>query len=63
MSVLWATGYKLNFSFIYASAMDEWSCHKHHLGVMEVSGTKVVALQRLTCHYFAIVGEVGLESK
>ncbi|WOH19810.1 NAD(P)/FAD-dependent oxidoreductase [Paenarthrobacter sp. GOM3] len=62
-SVLWATGYKLDFSFVDMPVVDEWGYPKHEGGVMEAAGLFVVGLPWLTRHYSAIVGGVGLDAR
>ncbi|WP_026542924.1 flavin-containing monooxygenase [Paenarthrobacter nicotinovorans] len=62
-SVIWASGYKLDFSFIDTPVMDEWGYPMHSRGVMEIPGLYVVGLPWLTRHYSAIVGGVGLDSE
>ncbi|GAA3275802.1 hypothetical protein AAU01_16180 [Paenarthrobacter aurescens] len=62
-TVLWATGYKLDFSLIDLPVVDEWGYPKHSGGVMEQAGLYVVGLPWLTRHYSAIVGGVGLDAE
>ncbi|MCP1412915.1 NAD(P)/FAD-dependent oxidoreductase [Paenarthrobacter sp. A20] len=62
-SVLWATGYKLDFSFADMPLVDEWGYPRHSRGVTEIPGLYVIGLPWLTRHYSAIVGGVGLDAK
>ena len=62
-SVLWATGYKLDFSFVDLPLVDEWGYPKHTRGATEIPGLYVVGLPWLTHHYSAIVGGVGLDAR
>ena len=62
-SVLWASGYKLDFRLVDPPLVDEWGYPKHTRGATEVPGMYVVGLPWLTRHYSAIVGGVGLDAK
>ncbi|MDR6986002.1 putative flavoprotein involved in K+ transport [Paenarthrobacter nitroguajacolicus] len=62
-SVLWASGYKLDFTVVDLPLVDEWGYPKHSRGVTEISGLFVVGLPWLTRHYSSIVGGVGLDSE
>ncbi|MCD4852408.1 NAD(P)/FAD-dependent oxidoreductase [Arthrobacter sp. AK01] len=62
-SVLWATGYKLDFRFADMPLVDEWGYPRHSRGVTEIPGLYVVGLPWLTRHYSAIVGGVGLDAE
>ncbi|MFI2565415.1 flavin-containing monooxygenase [Paenarthrobacter sp. NPDC018779] len=62
-SVLWATGYGLDLSFIDIPVLDEWGYPKHTGGATEQAGLYVVGLPWLTRHYSSILGGVGLDGK
>ncbi len=62
-SVIWGTGYKLDFSFAEMPLVDEWGYPKHTRGVTDIPGLYVVGLPWLTRHYSAIVGGVGLDAE
>ncbi|BCW62180.1 hypothetical protein StoSoilB22_11530 [Arthrobacter sp. StoSoilB22] len=62
-SVLWSTGFKLDFSFVDLPLVDEWGYPRHSRGVTETPGLYVVGLPWLTRHYSAIVGGVGLDAR
>lgn len=62
-SVLWASGYQLDFGFVDLPLVDEWGYPKHSRGVTEIPGLYVVGLPWLTRHYSSIVGGVGLDAE
>ncbi|KUM40229.1 NAD(P)/FAD-dependent oxidoreductase [Arthrobacter sp. EpRS71] len=62
-SVLWATGFKLDFGFVVHPLVDEWGYPRHSRGATEIPGLYVVGLPWLTRHYSAIVGGVGLDTR
>ncbi|MFC8041269.1 flavin-containing monooxygenase [Paenarthrobacter sp. NPDC057355] len=62
-SVLWASGYQLDFGFVDLPLVDEWGYPKHSRGVTEFPGLYVVGLPWLTRHYSSIVGGVGLDAE
>ena len=62
-SVLWATGYKLDLSFVDIPVLDPWSYPLHVRGVTECPGLYVVGLPWLTGHYSSIVGGVGVDAE
>ncbi|MFE4196432.1 flavin-containing monooxygenase [Paenarthrobacter sp. NPDC056912] len=62
-SVLWATGYGLDLSFIDVPVLDEWRYPRHTAGVTEQAGLYVVGLPWLTRHYSSILGGVGLDAE
>ncbi|WP_346347111.1 hypothetical protein [Arthrobacter sp. StoSoilA2] len=62
-SILWATGYKLDLSFIDIPVLDEWGYPKHTAGVTEQPGLYAVGLPWLTRHYSSILGGVGLAAE
>jgi putative flavoprotein involved in K+ transport len=59
-SVLWATGYQLDLSFVDIPVLDAWSYPRR---VTEQPGLYVVGLPWLTGHYSSIVGGVGVDAK
>ncbi|MBB6404202.1 NAD(P)/FAD-dependent oxidoreductase [Arthrobacter sp. AZCC_0090] len=62
-SVLWATGYKLDLSFVDIPVLDAWSYPRHVRGVTEQPGLYVVGLPWLTGHYSSILGGVGVDAE
>lgn len=62
-SVLWATGYQLDLSFVDIPVLDAWSYPRHVRGVTEQPGLFVVGLPWLTGHYSSIVGGVGVDAE
>ena len=62
-SVLWATGYRLDFSFVDIPVLDEWSYPRHVRGVTEQPGLYAVGLPWLTGHGSSIVAGVGRDAK
>lgn len=62
-SVLWATGYGLDLSFIDMTVLDDLGYPKHTAGVTEQAGLYAVGLPWLTRHYSSIVGGVGLDAQ
>ncbi|MFK0009274.1 flavin-containing monooxygenase [Paenarthrobacter sp. NPDC090520] len=62
-SVLWATGYGLDLSFIDIPVLDEWGYPRHAGGVTEHAGLYAVGLPWLTRHYSSILGGVGMDAK
>jgi putative flavoprotein involved in K+ transport len=58
-SVIWATGYALDFSFLDIPVLDEWNYPRHTSGVTEVPGLYAVGLPWLTRHASATLGVVG----
>ncbi|MFF1830538.1 flavin-containing monooxygenase [Paenarthrobacter sp. NPDC058040] len=61
-SVLWATGYGLDLSFIDMPVLDDLGYPKHTAGVTEQAGLYAVGLPWLTRHYSSILGGVGLDA-
>ncbi|WP_159698314.1 NAD(P)/FAD-dependent oxidoreductase [Arthrobacter sp. 18067] len=62
-SVIWASGYKLDFSLADMPFTDQWGYPRHDRGVTQIPGIYVVGLPWLTRHYSAIVGGVGLDAE
>ena len=62
-SVIWASGYKLDFQLVDMPLVDEWGYPRHDRGVAEIPGIYVVGLPWLTRHYSSIVGGVGLDAE
>jgi putative flavoprotein involved in K+ transport len=58
-SVIWATGYSLDFSFLDIPLLDEWNYPRHSQGVTEIPGLYAVGLPWLTRHASATLGLVG----
>lgn len=58
-SVIWATGYGLDFSFLDIPVLDEWNYPRHVRGVTDVTGLYAVGLPWLTRHLSATFGLVG----
>ncbi|HEU4668662.1 MAG TPA: NAD(P)/FAD-dependent oxidoreductase [Arthrobacter sp.] len=62
-SVIWATGYGLDFSFLDFPVLDEWNYPRHSRGVTEVPGLYAVGLPWLTRHASATLALVGDDAK
>lgn len=62
-SILWATGYRLDFSILDIPVLDEWNYPRHHRGVTEHPGLYAVGLPWLTGHGSSIVAGVGRDAK
>ena len=62
-SVLWATGYRLDFSILDIPVLDEWNYPRHHRGVTEHPGLYAVGLPWLTGHGSSIVAGVGRDAE
>jgi putative flavoprotein involved in K+ transport len=58
-SIIWATGYSLDFSFLDIPVLDEWNYPRHSQGVTEIPGLYAVGLPWLTRHASATLGLVG----
>jgi putative flavoprotein involved in K+ transport len=61
-SVIWATGYRLDNSFLDLPVLDEWSYPRHSRGITEVPGLYAVGLPWLTRHLSATLPGVGLDA-
>jgi putative flavoprotein involved in K+ transport len=62
-SVLWATGYGLDFGILDIPVLDEWNYPRHSRGVTEHPGLYAVGLPWLTGHSSAIVAGVGRDAE
>lgn len=62
-SVLWATGYKLDLSFVDIPVLDAWSYPRHFRGVTEHPGLFVVGLPWLTGQASSLVAGVGRDAE
>mgnify|MGYP003117726748 FL=1 len=62
-SVLWATGYRLDFSILDIPVLDEWNYPRHHRGVTKHPGLYAVGLPWLTGHGSSIVAGVGRDAE
>jgi putative flavoprotein involved in K+ transport len=62
-SVIWATGYRLDFSILDFPVLDEWNYPRHSRGVTEQPGLYAVGLPWLTGHGSSIVAGVGRDAK
>lgn len=58
-SVIWCTGYGLDFSFLDIPVLDAWNYPRHSRGVTEVAGLYAVGLPWLTKHLSATLSVVG----
>ena len=60
-SVIWATGYTMDFSFLDVDTpvLDQWNYPRHSGGVTDVPGLYAVGLPWLTRHASATLGLVG----
>lgn len=62
-SVIWATGYRLDFSILDIPVLDEWNYPRHSRGVTEHPGLYAVGLPWLTSHGSSIFAGVGRDAK
>ncbi|MBP1234570.1 putative flavoprotein involved in K+ transport [Arthrobacter sp. PvP102] len=62
-SVIWATGYRLDFGILDIPVLDEWNYPRHQRGVTEHPGLYAVGLPWLTGHGSSIVAGVGRDAK
>lgn len=62
-SVIWCTGYGLDFGFLDIPVLDEWNYPRHARGVTEVPGLYAVGLPWLTCHASSTVALVGADAE
>ncbi|MDR7161330.1 NAD(P)/FAD-dependent oxidoreductase [Arthrobacter sp. BE255] len=62
-SIIWSTGYGLDFSFLDIPVLDEWNYPRHTAGVTEVPGLYAVGLPWLTRQASATLGLVGDDAK
>ncbi len=62
-SVIWATGYGLDYSFLDIPVLDEWNYPRHTRGVTEVPGLYAVGLPWLTRHLSATLALVSDDAK
>jgi len=62
-SVIWSTGYGLDFGFLDIPVLDEWNYPRHSRGVTEVPGLYAVGLPWLTRHASSTVAAVGLDAE
>jgi putative flavoprotein involved in K+ transport len=61
-SVIWATGYRLDFSILDIPVLDEWNYPRHIRGVIEHPGLYAVGLPWLTGHGSSIVAGEGRDA-
>lgn len=62
-SVIWATGYRLDFSILDIPVLDEWNYPRHSRGVTEHPGLYAVGLPWLTGQGSSIFAGVGRDAK
>ena len=62
-SVIWCTGYGLDFGFLDIPVLDDWNYPRHSRGVTEVPGLYAVGLPWLTKHASSTVAAVGLDAE
>jgi putative flavoprotein involved in K+ transport len=62
-SVIWSTGYGLDFGFLDIPVLDEWHYPRHSRGVTEVPGLYAVGLPWLTRHASSTVAAVGMDAE
>ena len=62
-SVIWSTGYGLDFGFLDIPVLDEWNYPRHLRGVTEVPGLYAVGLPWLTKHASSTVAAVGMDAE
>lgn len=62
-SVIWSTGYGLDFGFLDIPVLDGWNYPRHVRGVTEVPGLYAVGLPWLTRHASSTVALVGSDAE
>jgi putative flavoprotein involved in K+ transport len=62
-SIIWSTGYGLDFGFLDIPVLDEWNYPRHSRGVTEVPGLYAVGLPWLTKHASSTVAAVGMDAE
>jgi putative flavoprotein involved in K+ transport len=62
-SVIWSTGYGLDFGFLDIPVLDQWNYPRHTRGVTEVPGLYTVGLPWLTRHASSTVAGVGADAE
>jgi putative flavoprotein involved in K+ transport len=62
-SVVWATGYRLDFGFVELPIFDEWGYPRHERGVTEHPGLYAVGLRWLHSEPSSVFGGVGADAK
>ncbi|GAC1373933.1 MAG: NAD(P)/FAD-dependent oxidoreductase [Pseudarthrobacter sp.] len=62
-SLIWATGYRLDFSLLDIPVLDEWNYPRHKRGVTEHPGLYAVGLPWLTGPASALVAGVGRDAE
>ena len=61
-SVIWATGYRLDFSWVEVPVFDEWGYPRHLRGVTECPGLYAVGLQWLYSEPSSVFAGVGADA-
>jgi putative flavoprotein involved in K+ transport len=61
-SIIWATGYRLNFDWLKLPVLDEWGYPRHDRGVTGHSGLYAVGLPWLTAHASPLLAGVGRDA-
>jgi putative flavoprotein involved in K+ transport len=62
-SVIWATGYKLDFGFVDLPVFDEWGYPQHERGVTACSGLYAVGLRWLHSEPSSVFAGVGADAQ
>jgi putative flavoprotein involved in K+ transport len=62
-SVIWCTGYGLDFGFLDLPVLDDWNYPRHTRGITEIPGLYAVGLPWLTRHASATVSLVGADAE
>ena len=61
-SVVWATGYRLDFSWVELPVLDEWRYPKHARGVTTIPGLYAVGLPWLYSEPSSVFAGVGADA-
>jgi len=61
-TVLWATGYELNFGWVELPVFDEWGYPRHVRGVTTVPGLYAIGLRWLYSEPSSVFAGVGLDA-
>jgi putative flavoprotein involved in K+ transport len=61
-SVLWATGYQLDFSWVHLPVLDAWQYPRHERGITTFPGLYVVGLPWLYSEPSSVIAGVGADA-
>ncbi|WP_308190842.1 NAD(P)-binding domain-containing protein [Arthrobacter hankyongi] len=61
-SIIWATGYRLDFGWLDLPVLDDWGYPRHRRGAVEHPGLYAVGLPWLTAHASPLLAGVGRDA-